>query len=132
MIRNIITAAILLTAFISMVSVAQIASAVEPILGYDVLPIEDRSANSDYPFAWTPDLAQQKRIHSEYQRLISPQNLERNSFSGAKNTERRLWSFEIYQGDGLHDLRMQSKHHNNLTLPDEDDSAYGVSVKQRF
>ncbi len=131
MIRNIITAAILSAAFISLASIAQLASAVEPNLNLELPLVEDRTDTFDHPFAWTPDLAQQKRIKNLYQHLIMPKNIQGSSFSGAITPEQRLFSFEIYQGDGLDDLRSKPNQ-GGLTLPDEDESAYGVSVKQRF
>ncbi len=131
MIRNIITAAILLAAFISMASIAQIASALEPNLNLEFPSLEDNSDTFDHPFAWTPDMAQQQRIINLYQRLILPNNNQGSSFSGSITPEYRLFSFEIYQGDGLDDLRSKPNQ-GGLTLPDEDESAYGVSVKQRF
>lgn len=132
MIRKVITAAILFAAFISMASVAQVASAVEPELNLEISAYEDDLATADHPFAWTPDLAQQKRIIKLYERLILPKNIESSSFTKQNTVDQRLFSFEIYQGDGLDDLRLKFKHHNSLTLPDDDTNAYGVTVKQRF
>jgi len=137
MIRNIITAAILLTALVSMASVAQIASAVEPELNLDVSAYKDNLAVSnqlyDHPFSWTPDLSQRARVIELYEDLVLPKPVETTGFSNdSAVTEQRLISFEIYQGDGLDDLRERSKYHNNITLQDEDTEAYGVSVKQRF
>lgn len=140
MIRNIITVAILLAALVSIASTVQIASAVEPELDLDFSAFEDSFAISSYsfahPFSWTPNLSKQQKIIKLYERLILPQSLDSSSFVGyagqVAGSGQRLFSFEIYQGDGLDDLRNQSKHHNNITLPDEDTEAYGVSVKQRF
>jgi len=132
MIRNIITVAISLAAFISIVSIVQVASAVEPELNLEISAYEDDLATDNHPFAWTPDLAQQKRNIKLYKRLTLPNNLESGSFSEQSTTDQRLFSFEIYQGDGLDELRLKSKHHNSLTLPDEDTDAYGVTVKKRF
>lgn len=140
MIRNIITTAILLAALVSIASTAQIASAVEPELDLDFYAFEDSLAISSHsfahPFSWTPNISKQQKIIKLYERLILPQSLDSSSFTGyagqAAGSQQRLFSFEIYQGDGLDDLRKRSKHHNNLTLPDEDTEAYGVTVKQRF
>ena len=137
MIRNIITAAILLAALVSMASVAQIASAVEPELNLDISAYKDNLAVSSqlyaHPFSWTPDLSQRARVIKLYEHLVLPKFLETTGFSDEPAvSEQRLFSFEIYQGDGLDDLRQRSKYHNNITLPDEDTEAYGVTVKQRF
>ena len=132
MIRNIITAAILLAALISMASVIQVASAVEPELNLEISAYENGLATANHPFAWTPDLAQREKIIQLYERLILPKNIESSNYSEQNTADPRLFSFEFYQGDGLDDLRLQSKHHNSLTLPDEDTDAYGVTVKQRF
>jgi len=132
MIRNIITAAIFFAALVSMASLAQLASAVEPDLNLDISIYEDSLITTSHPFAWTPNLSQQERIMELYERLLLPSVVEHSGFSAPAATEERLFSFEVYQGDGLDDLRQKSKHHNRLTLPDEDTEAYGVSVKQRF
>lgn len=133
MIRNIITVVILLATLITIASVAQIAKAVEPNLDLELSSQEASMAPSNHPFAWTPDLEQQKRLNNLNEQLLLPKNAGNIKFSETEESEQRLFSFEIYQGDGLDDLRSQSKHnHNSITLPDEDTSAYGVSVKQRF
>ena len=137
MIRNIITAAILLAALVSMASIAQVASAVEPELNLDMSAYKDNLAVSSHlyahPFSWTPDQSQRARAIKLYEHLILPKSVGTTDFSDEPAaSKQRLISFEIYQGDGLDDLRQRSKYHNNITLPDEDIEAYGVSVKQRF
>lgn len=132
MIRNIITVAILSAALLSMASLAQVANAVEPDLNLDISFYESGLLTSSHPFAWTPDLSQREKIIKQYESLLLPGVVERSGFSNSRNYQQRLISFEIYQGDGLDDLRQESKHYNSLTLPDEDTEAYGVSVKQRF
>ncbi len=140
MIRNIITTAILFAALVSIASTVQIVSAVEPELNLDLSAFEDNLAISSHsfahPFSWTPNISKQQKIINLYKRLILPQALDSSSFAGYAGqnagSEQRLFSFGIYQGDGLDDLRKRSKHHNDITLPDEDTEAYGVSVKQRF
>lgn len=138
MIRNIITAAILFSALISIASIMQLANAVEPELNLEVSAFKDNLATSNYsqthPFAWTPDLSQRDKVINLYERLVLPESSSPSEFVGEEIEEssQRLFSFEFYQGDGLDDLRQQSKHHNRITLPDEDPEAYGVSVKQRF
>ena len=132
MIRNIITAAVLLAALVSVASVTQLANAGEPDLNLDISIYEDSLITSSHPFAWTPNLSQQKRIINLYEHLFLPDVVSSSGFSASANTEQRLFSFEIYQGDGLDELRQRSKFHNRIILPDEDTEAYGVSVKQRF
>ena len=132
MIRNIITAAILFAALVSMASLAQIANAVEPDLILDISINEDSLITTSHPFAWTPDLSQHERIIKLYERLLLPSVVESSGVSSSENTQQRLFSFAIYQGDGLDDLRQGSKHHNSLTLPEADTEAYGVLVKHRF
>ena len=136
MIRNIITAAILFAALVSMASLTQIASAVEPNLNFDSTTYEDSLLASSHPFAWTPNLSQHEKIIQSYESMLLPSTAQNSEFSNSTNTSstsgQRLFSFEVYQGDGLDDLRKKSKHHNSLLLPDEDIEAYGVSVKQRF
>lgn len=140
MIRNIINVAILLSALVSIASTVQIASAVEPELDLDFSTFEDSLAISSHsfahPFSWTPNISKQQKIIKLYERLILPQSLDSSSIAGysgqTSGSDQRLFSFEIYQGDGLDDLRKRSKHHNNITLPKEDTEAYGVSVKQHF
>jgi hypothetical protein len=140
MIRNIIAAAILLATLVSFASVAQVASAVEPALNLDISAFRDNLAASSHsnvhPFSWTPDISQQERFIKLYERLVLPQSVDSSGFAGHVGetvaSKQKLYSFEVYQGDGLDDLRQRSKHYNSITLPDEDTEAYGVSVKQRF
>ncbi len=139
MIRNIITAAILLAALVSMASISQVASAVEPDLNLEISAYENNLSDGvnnsfTHPFSWTPNVSQQEKIIKLYERLFLPNSVNLTGIIGNTNkgADQRLFSFEVYQGDGLDDLRQRSKHHNNITLPDEDTEAYGVSVKQRF
>ena len=118
MIRNIIAAAILLATLVSLASVAQVASAVEPVLNLDISAFRDNLAISSHsnahPFSWTPDISQQERIIKLYERLVLPQSVDSNGFAGHAGetvaSEQKLYSFKVYQGDGLDDLRQRSKH----------------------
>jgi hypothetical protein len=137
MIRNIITAAVLLAALVSMASTIQVAQAVEPELHLDVSAYTDNLAFPNtlhaHPFAWTPDMSQHEKVIKLYERFALPKNIVPSELLNDGNgSNQRLFSFEIYQGDGLDDLRQRSNHHNRVILPDEDTEAYGVSVKQRF
>ncbi len=140
MIRNIITAAILFSALVFIASIVQVASAVEPELNLEISAYENNLNNGvhnsfPHPFLWTPNVSKQEKIVNLYERLFIPKSVNVTGFTG--NTYRsiadqRLFSFQIYQGDGLDDLRKRSKHHNNIILPDEDAETYGFSLKQRF
>ena len=142
MIRNIISAAIFLAVLVSMASTAQVASAVEPELNLNISAYENNLSDGvnnsfSHPFSWTPNVSQQEKIIKLYEHLFLPKFVNVTKALeeiriGALPREQRLFSFEIYQGDGLDDLRRRSKYHNSITLPDEDTEAYGVSVKQRF
>jgi hypothetical protein len=132
MIRNIITTVIFVATLVSMVSVAQVANAVEPELNLELSAYEDRLTTTNHPFAWTPDMAQQQKVMKLYNRMTPPRSIKGTQFSESTSSDQRLFSFEIYQGDGLEDLRSRSKHHNDITLPEEDTDAYGVTIKQRF
>jgi|GEM_PF-4615318 len=140
MIRNIISGALFLAVLVAMASLANVASAVEPVLNLDISAYEGDLATPEtsfaHPFSWTPDISHQQKVIDLYERLILPSTGEITSLGSYENeanpAEQRIFSFEIYQGDGLDDMRQQSKHYNRLTLPDEDTEAYGVSVKQRF
>ncbi len=130
-------AAILLAALVSVTSIMQLAQAVEPELNLEISAYQDNLAVSKHPYAhpfsWTPDMSQQARIIKLYQRLVLPKSIVTSGFAiDPEVSNQRLFSFEIYQGDGLDDLRQKSKHHNRITLPEEDTEAYGVKVKQRF
>jgi len=136
MIRNVISAAILLAALVSMASLVNIASAVEPELNLDISAYEGSLATSNFmhahPFSWTPDISQQQRIIKLYEKLILPSSVDTVGLAqDSALTDQRLFSFEVFQGDGLDDLRKQSTRYNSF-LPDADTEAYGVSVKQRF
>ncbi|MEJ2114563.1 MAG: hypothetical protein P8X88_00535 [Gammaproteobacteria bacterium] len=138
MIRNIITATILLAALVSMATIGQVANAVEPDLNLEISAYENNLSDGvnnsfTHPFSWTPNLSQQEKIIKLYERLFLPNSVNLTGFTENTNkgADQRLLSFEVYQGDGLDDLRQMSKHHN-INLPDEDTEAYGVSVKQRF
>ncbi len=135
MIRKIITASIFLATLVSITSVAHVARAVEPDLKLDISAYEGDITGSkkapSHAFSWSPDLALRKRVINIDQHLLSPATLQPDEYSTSyEESNQRLFSFEVYQGDGLDDLRSSS--HNNITLPDEDTSAYGVTVKQRF
>jgi len=136
MIRNIISAAILLAALISIASVAQVANAVDLDLNVDVSTFGHSDGTEfNHPYSWTPNVSKQEKIIRLYEHIIFQNGVSTTGFAGDGYPvagEQRLLSFEIYQGDGLNDLREQSSHHNRITLPDEDTEAYGVSVKQRF
>jgi hypothetical protein len=139
MIRNIITATILLAALVSIATIGQVANAVEPDLNLEISAYENNLSDGvnnsfTHPFSWTPNVSKQEKIIKLYERLFLPNSVNLTGFTGNTNkvADQRLFSFEVYQGDGLDDLRQRSKHHNNITLPDEDTEAYGVSVKQRF
>ena len=136
MIRKIVTGSILLATLVSITSVTHVVRAVEPDLNLDFSAYQiDMSNNKKFAahaFSWTPDLALRKRVINIYERLLLPANDETSGLSFTeKEAEQRFFSFEVYQGDGLDDLRSRSNH-NNITLPDEDTSAYGFKVKQRF
>lgn len=133
MIRNITTAAIIITALVCIASLTQIAYAVEPDLNLDISIYEDSVFTSSHPYAWTPDLSKRDRVIKLYENMLLPSVVKSSGFSdSATRSEQRLFSFEVYQGDGLDDLREKPTHYNRFFLPDEDDEAYGVSVKQRF
>ena len=135
MIRKIITGSILLATLVSITSVAHVARAVEPNLNIDISADNGNIAAAKIPathaFSWTPDLALRKKATNFYERLLLPTHLDPIDFSfTTAESNQRLFSLEVYQGDGLDDLRSNPNH--NITLPDEDTSAYGVTVKQRF
>jgi len=137
MIRNITTFAIALTVFVSITSIAQVAYSVEPDFNLDISAFEDHLSIGNqltpHAFSWTPDISYRDRAINLYEQLILPAPTDHSAkLFEDKETDQRLYSFEVYQGDGLDDLRERAKHQNNLTLPDEDKSAYGVSIKQRF
>ena len=115
-----------------MASIAQVANAVEPELSKESSAFENHLTDSSYPFAWTPDIEQQKKAIDLHQSIVLPNAIGSTHSTEHAPSRKRLFSFEIYQGDGLDDLRRNSKHQHNITLPDEDTSAYGISVKQRF
>lgn len=137
MIRNITTAVIALAVLVSIASVAQVAKAVEPEFKLDISAFEDNLSIANqltpHAFTWTPDLSYRDRVINLYESLVLPKATDYSTkWFDNKNSNQRPYTFEVFKGDGLDDLRESSKYHNNLTLPDEDTNAYGVSVKQRF
>jgi len=113
MIRNIISGALFLTVLVSVASLANIANAVEPELNLDISAYEGSLATFEssfaHPFSWTPDISHQQKIIDLYERVILPSSVNATSLleyaNPTNSPQQRLFSFEIYQGDGLDDLR---------------------------
>jgi len=83
MIRNIISGALILAVLVSVASLANIASAVEPELNLDFSAYEGRLATYEssftHPFSWTPDISHQQKIINLYERLILPSSINATS-----------------------------------------------------
>lgn len=122
MIRNIIKATLLFTVVVSVSSVVQVAMALDLNL-QDYSYIEPKP-----PYAGSSDSVWQQ--NSQNQGAKARHSHERNSQN--QDTFGKRFSFEIYQGDGLDDLRSKSYMYHNVILPKVDAEAYGISIKQRF
>ncbi len=122
MIRNVIKATLFFAVVVSACTVAQVATALDLGLG------DLSSIDPHHPYAWTPDMMQQRNSQnfSAIVKFSTPQDSD-----GSEPVQRRL-SLQVYQGDGLDDLRQHPEQHSIAILPEEDAEAYGVSVKQRF
>lgn len=122
MIRNVIKAILFFSIVVSASSVAHVATALDLSLG------DYSSADSYHSFAWIPETAQQQSS----QKFNSKIKQRREVDSQISETAPRKFSLEVYQGDGLDNLRRNPDKHNMVILPDEDTDAYGILVKQRF
>ena len=122
MIRSIIKISILFAVLVSTSSISQLAVALDLDIDNDI------SSEAQYPFAWAPgDVS----IHNG-QNLKSLTNQPVQKSLYGSETEERKFSFEIYQGDGLDDLRKNPEGRSKWILPKEDYDSYGITIKQRF
>lgn len=122
MIRSIIKTSILIAVLVSTSSITQLAVALDLDIDNDI------SSKAEYPFAWAPgDIS----IHSDQSLKSLTHQSNQKSLYDTETVERKF-SFEIYQGDGLDDLRKNPKWHSKWILPKEDSDSYGIIIKQRF
>ena len=122
MIRNIIKTSILIAVLVSTSSITQLAVALDLEIDNDV------SSEAQYPFAWAPgdiSINKQRNLKS-----LTSQSTQKSLYDSEK--VERKFSFEIYQGDGLDDLRKNPEGQNIWILPKEDSDSYGITIKQRF
>ena len=120
MIRNIIKAALFFAIVISTGSITQVAMALD-------LSLENYlTADPYYTFGWTPDSVHQPSFY-DINTMQAPGKRASRSIAA-----QRRFSLEVYQGDGLDDLRRNRHNYRNIILPKEDQDAYGISIKQWF
>jgi len=122
MIRNVIKATVLFAVVVSASAVVQVATALDLSLG-DLTSIDPH-----HPYVRAPDIMQQRSSQNfdAVAKPAAPQD------SGDSESVQRRLSLQVYQGDGLDDLRQNPEQHNIAILPEEDTGAYGVSLKLRF
>lgn len=122
MIRSIIKTSILIAVLVSASSITQLAVALDLDIDNDI------SSKAEYPFAWAPgDIS----IHSDQNLKSLTHQSNQKSLYDTETVERKF-SFEIYQGDGLDDLRKNPEGHSKWILPKEDSDSYGITIKHRF
>ena len=122
MIRSIIKTSILIAVLVSSSSITQLAVALDLDIDNEI------SSEAEYPFAWAlGDIS----IHNDQNLKFLTNQPAQKSLYGSE-TEERKFSFEIYQGDGLDDLRKNPEGHSKWILPKEDSESYGITIKQRF
>ena len=95
MIRNVIKASILIAMLVSISSITQLAIALD-------LEIENEISNkAQHAFAWEPEnYSLHKRINLN---PLTYPSTQKSSYDS--EMEERKFSFEIYRGDGLDELR---------------------------
>ena len=126
MIRNIIKVTLFFAIVISSSSIAQVAMALDS----EALDLDLRNISSNDPYhsyVWTTGAMQPR---PGYQLITSPTSGQDASYSSGSIQKKFSW--EIYSGDGLDDLRNGPYRHKSIYLPEEDEEAYGISIKQRF
>ena len=121
MIRNIIKATLVFVIVVSTSSIAQEAMA----LDLDLKNIS--SADPYYPYVWTPGAMQPRPTDT----LNTSSNSHK--FDPYPSSDfKKKFSWEIYSGDGLDNLRNSRSRHNRILLPEQDEDTYGISIKQWF
>ena len=122
MIRNVIKASILIAMLVSISSIIQLAIALD-------LDIENEISNeTQHTFAWEPE---NYSLHKSIN-LNPLKNSHTQKSLYDSEMEERKFSFEIFWGDGLDELRKNPGAHSKGILPKEDTDSYGISIKQRF
>ncbi len=117
MIKPIIKASLLVASFVSLASLTQIVSALDLNLDDDALLF------AQYPMSLTSELKNPEQL------FILPQSFDT---SVRKKTLAKKFSFELYHGDAYNNLREAQDRTHGYILPEEDEDAYGFSVKKKF
>ena len=117
MVKSIIRASLLFASFISLASLTQVVSALDLNLDDDVL------LYAQYPMSLTSELTNPEQL------FILPQAFDA---SVRKKTIEKKFSFEVYHGDAYNDLREKQDRTHGYILPEEDEDAYGISLKKKF
>ena len=119
MIRNVIKVTLFLALVTSASSVAQVAMALD--LEYEGFETSETS----FPFIWSPNAI-----------IKNSQNLDINLRSNTifdletNSPIQKKFSFQLYQGDNLDQIRAEDRY--DRIIPDEDEDGYGISIKTRF
>ncbi len=119
MIRNVIKVTLFLALVTSASSVAQVAMALD--LEYEGFETSETS----FPFIWSPNAI-----------IKNSQNLDINMRSNTildletNSPIQKKFSFQLYQGDNLDQIRAEDRY--DRIIPDEDEDGYGISIKTRF
>jgi len=122
MIRNIIKTSILIAVLVSISSITQLAVALDLDIDNEI------SSEVQHHFVWAPgDISMRG---SQNLKSLTHQPTQKSLYDS--EAVERKFSFEIYQGDGLDDLRKNPGGHSLWILPKEDSDSYGISIKQRF
>lgn len=122
MIRNVIKASILIAVLVPTGSITQVAVALD--LNID----SELSSVNHYPFAWAPEAI--SLDDNQHLRPIASQYTKKSLYD--TEVVERNFSFKIYSGDGLDQLREKPGVHSKGIFPKEDTDTYGISINQRF
>ena len=122
MIRNVIKASILIAVLVSTGSITQVAVALD--LNID----SELSSVNHYPFAWAPEAI--SLDDNQHLRPLASQPTKKSIYDS--EVVERNFSFKIYRGDGLDQLREKPGVHSKGIFPNEDTDTYGISINQRF
>lgn len=116
MIKPIIKASLLFASFVSMASLTNVSA-------LDLNIYDDTYFYAQYPMSLTSELTNPEQL------FILPQSFDS---SVTKKALQRKFSFELYHGDAYNDLRGAHDRNHGYILPEEDENAYGISLKKKF
>jgi len=124
MIKPIIKASLLFASFITLASLTQTVSALDLNLDHDdAYSYAQYPKYAQYPTSLTSELTNPEQL------FILPQAFDSTN---REKPLKREFSFELYHGDAYNDLRESQEREHGYILPEEDEDAYGFSLRTIF